>query len=207
VRSEDFPNKFCSADQSSSGGECSNANRRKTQHPFEEKLNQLKADVKALEEGAKRLSGGTHSREVPGRNLRSVAGDGDRQYLSGLKVGGKRILLLVDTSASMLAEDIVNAVRRQLFPPETRLRARKWRQAVKAVDWLAAQMPREAQYQIYVFSTRARPLLVGTDGAGSCLASVAVTRVAHSAGAGTTTEISPARIDGAMTKATSASFW
>ena len=120
-------------------------------------VNKLKADVKSLEEGAKRLSGGTKSQEVPGRNLRSVAGDGDRQYLSGLKVGGKRIFLLVDASASMLAEDIVNAVRRQLFPPETRLRARKWRQAVKAVDWLAAQMPREAQYQIYVFNTRALP--------------------------------------------------
>ena len=51
-------------------------------------------------------------------------------------MGGKRIFLLVDASASMLAEDIVNAVRRKLFPPETRLRARKWRQAVKAVDWL-----------------------------------------------------------------------
>ena len=127
-------------------------------------VNKLKADVRALEEGAKRLSGGTPSQEVPGKNLRSIVGDGDRQYLSGLKVGGKRILLLVDASASMLAEDIVNAVRRKLFPPETRLRARKWRQAVKAVDWLAAQMPREAQFQIYLFNTRAAPVLPGTEG-------------------------------------------
>ena len=55
------------------------------------------------------------------------------------------------------------------------------------------------------FSTR--NILVGTEGAGSCLARVAVTRAAHSAGAGATTEISPANIEGAMTKATSASFW
>jgi hypothetical protein len=94
-------------------------------------VNKLKADVQSLEQGAKRLSGGVKSQEVPGRNLRSVAGDGDRQYLSGLKVGGKRIFLLVDASASMLAEDIVNAVRRKLFPPETAA-ARKWRQVVKA---------------------------------------------------------------------------
>jgi len=127
-------------------------------------VNQLKADLKSLEEGAKRLSGGKPSQELPGRNVRSVVGDGDRQYLSGLKVGGKRIMILVDASASMLAEDIVNAVRRRLFPPETRLRARKWRQAVKAVDWLTAQLPRESQYQIYAFDTRARPVLAGTDG-------------------------------------------
>ena len=57
---------------------------------------------------------------MPGDNVRSFVGDGDRQYLTGLKVGGKRILLLVDASASMLADDIVNAVRRRHFPPETR---------------------------------------------------------------------------------------
>jgi hypothetical protein len=127
-------------------------------------VNKLKADLKSLEEGTKRLSGGTPSQEVPGRNVRSFVGDGDRQYLTGLKVGGKRIFILVDASASMLAEDIVNAVRRHLFPPVTRLRARKWRQAVRATDWLAAQLPRGAQYQIYVFNTVARPALAGTDG-------------------------------------------
>jgi len=127
-------------------------------------VNKLKADLKSLEEGTKRLSGGTPSQEVPGRNVRSFVGDGDRQYLTGLKVGGKRIFILVDASASMLAEDIVNAVRRHLFPPERRLRARKWRQAVRATDWLAAQLPPGAQYQLYVFNTRARPVLAGTDG-------------------------------------------
>ena len=96
--------------------------------------------------------------------MRSFVGDGDRQYLSGLKVGGRRIFMLVDASASMLAEDIVNAVRRKLFPPEARRRSPKWRHAVRSADWLAAQMPRDAQYQIYVFSTTARPVLPGTDG-------------------------------------------
>ena len=129
-----------------------------------EHINKLKADLKSLEEGAKRLSGGPPREEVPGRNIRSFVGDGDRQYLSGLKVGGKRIFVLVDASASMLADDIVNAVRRRFLAPEIRLRADKWQQAVKAVDWLAAQMPPKAKYQIYVFDTRARPVLEGTDG-------------------------------------------
>jgi hypothetical protein len=127
-------------------------------------VNALKADLRSLEEGTKRLSGGTPSREVPGDKVRKFVGDGDRQYLTGLKVGGRRIFILVDASASMLAEDIVNAVRRKLFPPEQRRRSPKWRHAVRSADWLAAQMPRESQYQIYVFSTTARPVLPGTDG-------------------------------------------
>jgi von Willebrand factor type A domain len=129
-----------------------------------EHLNRLKADLKSLEEGAKRLSGGPPSEEVPGRNVRSFVGNGDRQYLTGLKVGGRRIFILADDSASMLAPDIVNAVRRQFLPPEVRVRAGKWRQAVKAVDWLAAQMPLDARFQLYVFDTKARPVLAGTAG-------------------------------------------
>ena len=54
------------------------------------------------------------------------------------------------------------------------------------------------------FSTR--KMLLGTEGAGSSPASVAVTPAAHSAGAGATTEISPPQTEGARTKATSASF-
>jgi hypothetical protein len=129
-----------------------------------EDIKKLRADVKSLEEGAKRLSGGPPREEVPGRNMRSFVGDGDRQYLSGLKVGGKRIFVLVDASASMLADDIVNAVRRRYLAPEVRVRAEKWVQAVKAVDWLAAQMPVDSKYQIYSFDTQARPVLEGTAG-------------------------------------------
>jgi hypothetical protein len=127
-------------------------------------VEKLKADLRSLEEGTKRLSGGAPSEEVPGRSVRSFVGDGDRQYLTGLKVGGRRIFVLADASASMLAEDIVNAVRRRHLAPEARRQARKWRHAVKAVDWLATQMPGDAQFQIYVFDTRARPVLPGTEG-------------------------------------------
>ena len=130
-----------------------------------EHLNKLQADLRSLEEGAKRLSGGIKSREVPGDKVRSFVGDGDRQYLTGLKVGGKRILFLVDASASMLADTIVNAVRRRLLPAADRVRADKWRKAVRSADWLTTQIPRDAQFQIYVFNTEARPVLPGTDGA------------------------------------------
>ena len=129
-----------------------------------EHINKLQADLRSLEEGAKRLSGGIQSREVPGDKVRSFVGDGDRQYLTGLKVGGKRIVLLVDGSASMLADTIVNAVRRRYLPDVDRMRADKWRSAVRAADWLTSQIPRDAQFQAYVFNTTARPLVPGTEG-------------------------------------------
>lgn len=129
-----------------------------------EHVNKLQADLRSLEEGNKRLTGGARSREVPGDKVRSFVGNGDRQYLTGFKVGGKRILFLVDASASMLADTIVNAVRRRLLPDADRMRADKWRRAVRATDWLTTQIPRDSTFQIYVFDTEARPLVPGTEG-------------------------------------------
>lgn len=92
------------------------------------------------------------------------AGEGQRQYLTGLRTGGKRILVLVDTSASMLARDIVNIVRLRNMEPAAQRRAPKWRQAVGTVEWLLAQLPPGAQFQIYRFDVSAEPLLPGTEG-------------------------------------------
>ncbi len=129
-----------------------------------EHINRLMADLRSLEEGARRLSGGIESREVPGDRIRSFAGDGDRQYLTGLKVGGRRILILVDASASMLDDTIVNIIRRRNLPAEQRRRAGKWQQAVATVDWLSTQLPRDARFQVYTFDIEARPVLEGTAG-------------------------------------------
>lgn len=105
--------------------------------------------------------------EQAGRQVRSFLGEGQRQYLTGLKLGGKRILVLLDASASMLDERIVNVIRRRNMSDERKRRAPKWQQALATVDWLSAQFPRGSQYQIYTFSTQARPVL--PDSAGQWL--------------------------------------
>jgi hypothetical protein len=112
----------------------------------------------------KRLSAVAPSEETPGDRLRSFVGDGDRQYLTGLKVGGRRILVLIDTSASMLGGDVVNVVRRRNLADPMKLRSHKWRQAVSTVDWITTQLQRDASFQIYGFSTKAAPIVPGSDG-------------------------------------------
>ncbi len=90
--------------------------------------------------------------------------DGERQYLTGLKIGGNRILFLVDASASMLEETIVGVIRRRNLTETERRAAPKWRRALATVEWLAARMPPEAQFQIYVFNDDVRPVLAETGG-------------------------------------------
>ena len=124
-----------------------------------EHINRLQADLKSLEEDAKRLSASLPSEETPGDRQRSHVGDGDRQYLTGLKVGGRRILFLVDASASMLGTTIVDVVRRRNLPDSDKIRAAKWQQTVATMDWLTTQIPPDSQFQIYTFNTSATPLM------------------------------------------------
>ena len=130
----------------------------------EESIEKLKTDLQAKEEERRRLEGGVEEGEQKGENIRSFTGEGNRQYLTGMQMGGERVLILLDASASMLDETIVNVIRRRNMRTEQKLAARKWRRAVKTVDWLTAQIPPGSQFQIYIFNTTATPLIEGTRG-------------------------------------------
>lgn len=129
-----------------------------------EHLNKLMADLKSLEESTRRLSASIPRDEPAGDRMRAFIGDGDRQYLTGLKVGGRRILILVDASASMLGETIVDVIRRRNLPDERKVLSDKWRHALASVDWLTTQIPRESQFQIHAFNETAWAVVPGTDG-------------------------------------------
>jgi hypothetical protein len=125
----------------------------------EEHVNRLKADLKSREEELKRLEGGAQRRAEEGDRLRPFPGQGDRQYLTGVKVGGERILILFDTSGSMLAERVVDVVRLRNLPAAEQRKADKWQRALATLDWIATQIPPASRFQIYAFNERAEPVV------------------------------------------------
>ena len=127
-------------------------------------IEKLQSDIKSLEDEVKRLLALKKEEEATGGQARSFKGEGDRQYLTGLKLGGERTLILVDRSASMLHETIVNIIRRKNLPESEQLLSRKWRQVVASVDWLTSQFRPESEYQIYIFNNVTVPVIKGTDG-------------------------------------------
>jgi hypothetical protein len=78
-------------------------------------------------------------------------------------VGGQRILI-VDVSASMMDESVVNVIRLRNMPEARRMAAPKWRRTVGTVDWLTSQLPAKSKFQVYAFNTRARALVPGSEG-------------------------------------------
>jgi len=121
-----------------------------------ESLERLKADLMQLEEGTRRLREKAPPEAVPAPL--------DREQLVTLRVDGRRVLVLVDASASMLDETLVNVIRLRNMPPERRIQSQKWKQAVNTVEWIAARLPEATQFQVYAFDTAPRPVVEGTGG-------------------------------------------
>jgi hypothetical protein len=127
-------------------------------------INDLQSDLKSIDKEHRRLGAELEADQDDGRKIRQFEGEGNRQYLTGLKLGGKRVLLLLDMSASMLDRTIVNIIRRRNMDDNTKRASPKWQQALKTAEWLVANLPPESSLQVYGFNTAASPVLPETKG-------------------------------------------
>lgn len=122
----------------------------------------LKAELLSLEAEVRKLREST--KDTSGTNVRAFIGAGSRQYLTGLNLGGQHIAILLDTSASMLSDKLVQIIRLRNMNESVQRSAEKWTQSLKTVDWLTAQLPVASKYQVITFNTQAKAALSGTDG-------------------------------------------
>ncbi len=128
----------------------------------EEDIAALKAELLELEQEVQELR--AQAQDEGGSSARSFLGDGSRQYLTGLNLGGTHIAILLDTSASMLADRLVQIIRLRNMDAGIQRRADKWTRSLATVDWLTAQLPIAANYQVITFNTEARFALPDTAG-------------------------------------------
>jgi hypothetical protein len=126
-------------------------------------IERLRAELAQLNQQSQELST-TARPDDEGTRLRSFEGEGNRQYLTGLRMGGRRVAILVDTSTSMLDRTIVNILRRRNMSVEQQRRAPKWQQVVNTVDWLTTQIAPGTQVQIIGFSDKATWLTPDSEG-------------------------------------------
>lgn len=125
------------------------------------KLELAQQGLKALDVERQQLKAGERTSPTTGGHVRHFAGEGMRQYLTGLRLSGRRIALLVDVSASMLDETVVNVLRRRNMSKDVQRNSRKWQQALKTVSWLLANMPEGTHVQILAFNTA--PVQLGNE--------------------------------------------
>lgn len=131
----------------------------------QESVDKLRADVDRLKELQEELeSRVAQAEEGTGQRVRSFEGRGARQYLTGMQMGGDRVMILVDASASMLGRTYIDVLRFRLMDEELKPRAPKWVQVVNSVDWITTRLEPQQRFQVYLFGVEHRSILEGTDG-------------------------------------------
>jgi len=114
----------------------------------------LKAKLAKLETQKRALE----STVPAGSKAYEFTGDGERQYLTGLRLGGDNVLLLIDSSASMLDEEIVQVLRRRNMSDEIKRTAPKWLRARAISQWLVANLPLSSDFQMLTFNEDVQPV-------------------------------------------------
>ncbi len=138
------------------------ADLRATGFTNNDDIEKLKAELLALEAEVKELRSASETNT--GAKARAFIGDGNRQYLTGLNLGGRRVAILLDTSSSMLAQQLVQIIRLRNMGQSVQRNADKWQRSINTVDWLTAQLPINAKYQVILFNSEATTALPATAG-------------------------------------------
>ncbi len=86
----------------------------------------------------------------------------EESYLLGLKVEGKKIAILVDSSASMTNEKLIDIIKTKSSSDQDKQRAKKWIRTKKIVEWLLARLPNDSDVLVVSFNEKAT--LLGAQG-------------------------------------------
>lgn len=135
---------------------------------------QMQRSESALEE----LKSSITSIEVPKQQADLIESPriNEENYLLGLKVQGPKIAILVDVSASMTHEKLIDIIRAKNSSPQTRQNAEKWQRTRRVVEWLLARLPQDSEIVVVAFSEDAK-VLGATKGWQSASASQTVSSI------------------------------
>ncbi len=83
---------------------------------------------------------------------------GEEDYVMGLKVEGRKIVFLVDSSASMTDEKLIDIIRRKNSSASEKKSGPKWQRTKRVVRWLIARSPKTSQIAVVAYHKQAEVL-------------------------------------------------
>lgn len=86
----------------------------------------------------------------------------EENYLLGLKVEGPKIAILVDSSASMTNEKLIDIIKTKSSSNLEKQQAKKWLRTKKVTKWLLARLPQNSDIIVVAFNENAK--LLGNQG-------------------------------------------
>lgn len=116
---------------------------------------------------------------VPDANVQ-LSGSGQQNYITGLKVEGREIGILLDKSASMMGENLLEVLRYMALPDSQKLALPKWQRSRRAAQWLLARLPKNAKVTVVAFSEDA--IMLGQRAASSAQVSDSMNAIVRDIG-------------------------
>lgn len=83
---------------------------------------------------------------------------GEQNYLMGLKVEGRKIAIMMDASASMTDESLIDIIRRKNSSDAVKRQGPKWKRSRNVVKWLLARLPRGSDVTVLAFNATTKSL-------------------------------------------------
>lgn len=88
---------------------------------------------------------------TPDANI-ALAGSGEQNYITGLKVEGAHIGILVDKSASMMGDNLLDVLGKLALTDGQKQASAKWQRTVRVAKWLLARLPQASKVAMLAFS-------------------------------------------------------
>ncbi len=116
------------------------------------KLEELtKQRVEFIEKKIKQQS---ESQKLAKNNIQTK-GKETEQYLLGLSVEGKRIGLLIDASASMTDEKLIDIIARKIKKSSDKKAGPKWIRTKRIINWLLSNIPESSEFSVVFYNQEA----------------------------------------------------
>jgi hypothetical protein len=82
----------------------------------------------------------------------------EENYLLGLKVDGEKIAILVDSSASMTNEKLIDIIKTKNSSKKDKQQSIKWVRTKKIVEWILARLPKYSDILVVTYNDKAKIL-------------------------------------------------
>lgn len=112
-------------------------------------LREVQQQRVALSNARQALAAGAAETQREAEEAQLIA---SQQHLTGLMVNSDRVVVLLDSSASMLSTSLVEIIRLRASNHQIQLRAEKWLSARGAAKWVVDHLPDGASYQVLTYS-------------------------------------------------------
>ncbi len=80
----------------------------------------------------------------------------EEDYIEGLRIMGKKICILLDSSSSMTDEKLLEIIKRKNLSTKEKKNGPKWKRTIRIVKWILARAPKDSDIAIIRFDKNAK---------------------------------------------------